>query len=130
MRSISIFLAACAVLIITAQHSGKSQTTENILVGYLVDKGCAMTIMENSKEKIELKAQRHTRECNIDEACAAQGYGLIVDGVLYLLDDAGNKMALTYCKSLNQKDNIRVTVTGIVQGSDSCSGIDQKSKLN
>ena len=116
MRLFSILLAACSVLTLTAPHAGKAQTAEKTLVGYLVDKGCAVTIMKSPKEKIESKARRHTRECDIDEACAAQGYGLIVGGTLYLLDDAGNKMALAYCKSSSQKDNIRVTVKGTLQG--------------
>ena len=72
--------------------------------------------MKSPAEKIESNARRHTRECNIDEACAAQGYGLIVGGTLYLLDAAGNKIALTYCKSINQKDNILVAVAGTVHG--------------
>ena len=120
MRLFSILLAACSVLTLTAPHAGKAQTAEKTLVGYLVDKGCAVTIMKSPKEKIESKARQHTRECDIDEACAARGYGLIVGGAhLYLLDDAGNKMALAYCMSSRQKDNIRVTVKGDLAGGNS-----------
>jgi len=116
MRSLSILFTACAVLTLMARYSGMAQPAEKTLVGYLVDKGCAAAIMKSPKEKIESKAQRHTRECNIDEACSAEGYGLIVGDTLYLLDDAGNHLALTYCKSIHQKDNILVTVTGTVRG--------------
>jgi hypothetical protein len=62
------------------------------------------------------KLASHPRTCAL--ACKGSGYGVWVDhGQKYLkFDAAGNKMIVKELQKSNEKDNLRVNVSGKVQG--------------
>jgi hypothetical protein len=77
--------------------------------GYLIDKMCSASKKDNPKS--------HDRECALSEACQKSGYVVITsDGKLLTLDDKGNQQAIKALKASKKKDDLRVTVTGDVNG--------------
>ena len=58
------------------------------------------------------KAARHTKGCALEEACSAEGYGLVTEGKFYKFDAAGDIKAKQYLKATKKEDNIKVEVTG------------------
>lgn len=85
--------------------------------GYLVDKNCGVQIAKKEKQKAMEMAKKHSVACALDEACMASGYCLVVDGKLFELDGKGNTMAAAYLKRLAKKNEVFVSVTGILEGS-------------
>ena len=58
------------------------------------------------------KAARHTKGCALEEACSAEGYGLVTGGKFYKFDAAGDIKAKQYLKATKKEDNIKVEVIG------------------
>ena len=112
----AVFLILVFVMPVSTKVKNTAKVQKQTITGYLVDMNCASMIVKGAKDKIEKKAKRHTRECNLDEMCAAAGYTVISNGTVVRLNDAGNTMALAYCKSIAKKDNIRVDVVGVLSG--------------
>ena len=110
---------AIVVLLASLAPQAAAQRTRTpaaaAITGYLVDMACAQRIMKAPADKIERKAARHPRACNIDSDCAARGFALISGGTLYTLDAKGNGLALAYCTSITQEDNILVAVHGTIK---------------
>lgn len=69
----------------------------------------------NCSRKVAANPDAHTRACAL--ACARSGYGILTSDHQYLkFDAAGNKEILAELKNSNEKDHLRVNVTGEVQG--------------
>ncbi|HUL14847.1 MAG TPA: hypothetical protein VLV88_02530 [Terriglobales bacterium] len=65
--------------------------------------------------KFAKDADTHPRACAIK--CATSGYGIFTqDGKYLKFDQKGNKEVLAELKSSDQKDHLRVDVTGDVEG--------------
>ena len=60
---------------------------ENKWHGYVVDAMCAKTILK--KDNIMERAAKHTKDCALEDACSATGYGLFYDNKYYKFDEAG-----------------------------------------
>ncbi len=84
--------------------------------GYLVDQMCGKNMPKAGAEKAMQKAKRHTRECALEDDCAASGYGLVSGGKFYPFNDAGSKMAADYLKNTKKKSDIEVNVVGTMDG--------------
>ena len=110
----ALLLIAMSMNPISAKLKSTGKSEKRTITGYLVDMNCASAFMKGAPNKIEQKAKAHTLACNLDDMCAAAGYAVISNGVLYTLDGAGNTLALKYCKSISKKDNIKVEVVGTV----------------
>ncbi len=81
-----------------------AETWENVS---LADKACS--------EKFKGKLDEHPKACA--EKCAKNGLGIITqEGKFLKLDEAGNKQAISALKSSDQKDHVRVDVTGEQEG--------------
>jgi hypothetical protein len=59
--------------------------------GYIVDAMCANNMLK--KGNAMEKAAKHTKECALEEACAASGFGVFSDGKYYKFDEKGDKLA-------------------------------------
>jgi hypothetical protein len=62
-------------------------------------------------------AAMHTRDCALMADCAGSGYGVITaDGKYLTFDEAGNEKAQQALKGTKKKNNLRVQVTGDIEG--------------
>ncbi len=81
--------------------------------GVLMDKMCSAKALKDGQKA----AAMHTRECAMMPNCASSGYGVFTaDGKYLTFDAAGNEKAEQALKRTKKKDNLRVQVTGDVEG--------------
>jgi hypothetical protein len=108
---ITIFFTA----LVAAQEKMKTkekQTKSHSTVGYLVDKMCGEKMVMVDIKKSDAIAARHTKDCALDEACSAEGYGLVTGGKFYKFVASGDIKAKEYLKATKKEDNIKVEVIG------------------
>jgi hypothetical protein len=97
-------VSALVVLGLAMPLAALAETWENVS---LADKKCA--------EKFKGHVDDHPKACA--EKCAKTGLGIITpDGQWMKLDAAGNKQAAAALKKTDQKDHIRVNVSGDKKG--------------
>lgn len=94
--------------------------------GILLDKDCSSKVEETittgapdgpSIEGGMLAAEAHTRECLRAPACEKSGYGVYTSDQKFLqFDAAGNRKAVEALKLSKRETDIRVQVTGEIQG--------------
>ena len=112
----NIVIALIAILFhapIAAQEKlMEKQTKSHPMIGYLVDKMCGERMIMTDIKKSDAKAARHTKECALDEACSAEGYGLVTSGTFYKFDDSGDVKAKEFLKATKKEHNIKVEVVG------------------
>jgi hypothetical protein len=78
-----------------------------------MDKMCSMKAMKEGQQA----AHMHTRDCALMPDCQKSGYGVFpADAKFISLDDAGNAKALAALKTSKKKEDLKVRVTGGVQG--------------
>jgi hypothetical protein len=93
-------VSALMVVGLSLPFAALAETWENVS---LADKTCA--------EKFKGHVDDHPKACA--EKCAKNGLGIVTqDGKWMKLDAAGNKQAQAALKKTDQKDHIRVNVTG------------------
>ena len=62
-------------------------------------------------------AEAHTRECALMPACQKSGYGIFTNDNKFLkFDPAGSRKALAAIKASKKEDDLKVQVTGEIQG--------------
>jgi hypothetical protein len=93
-----------------AKDEGKTVTMK----GYVVDAMCAKGIAK--KENMMEKAAAHTRECALEDACSASGYGVFSEGKWFKFDDAGDAQAKALLENTKKEKGIAVEVSGTMQG--------------
>ena len=86
------------------------------MVGFLVDQNCGKGMVMDDVKKSDAKAARHTKECALDEACSAAGYGLVTGGKFYKFDTLGNRKAKEYLTATTKENNIKVEVIATMNG--------------
>jgi hypothetical protein len=80
--------------------------------GYLLDKSCA-----DEDGKKPGFAAKHQKSCLQMKVCAQSGYGVMTEDLKYLtFDKNGNTMAAKLIPGLKKTDDIKISVTGDVQG--------------
>ncbi len=94
--------------------------------GVLLDKDCSSKAEESissgtpdgpSIEGGMLAAEAHTRECLRAPACEKSGYGVYTSDRKFLpFDAAGNRKAIEALKVSKRETDIRVEVTGQIEG--------------
>lgn len=83
------------------------------LQGVIADWACVKPMVKNGREKV----LKDNRNCSLMTNYSRDGYGLItVDRKFYRLDDAGRAWALKLLKDTPDKDNLKVVVSGDVDG--------------
>jgi hypothetical protein len=81
--------------------------------GVLMDRMCSMKAMKEGQQA----AHMHTRDCALMPDCQKSGYGVFTaDGKFISLDDAGNAKAVAALKASKKKEDLKVQVTGDMQG--------------
>ncbi len=81
--------------------------------GVIADWNCTAAMVRDGREK----TLKRKRACSLMKNFNRSGYGLITDDKkFYRLDDNGNKQARLLLKNSPDKDNLRVIVTGEVEG--------------
>jgi hypothetical protein len=81
--------------------------------GVLMDKMCSMKAAKEGQKA----ATMHTRQCALMPDCEKSGYGVFtVDNKYFTLDAAGNEQASAALKTSKKKDNLKVKVTGEING--------------
>jgi len=107
----SVFISAQDKMNISVAHN-KSHS----MIGYLVDQNCGKRMVMDDVKKSDAKAAKHTKDCALEETCKASGFGIVTGGKFYRFDDAGNKKAIEYLGTTKKEDNIKVEVTGAMNG--------------
>ncbi len=103
-------LLLLAVLFFGISQLSFAQASDTTLVGHLTDVKCGQTF------KSADDAKNHTKSCALMPACAKSGYALFVDGKLIKFDAQGSKTAKKFLKSLKTERDIKVKVTGKLNG--------------
>ncbi len=86
-----------------------------MLHGYVVDQMCAKNMAKKSNP-MELAA-KHTKECALEEACAASGFGLFYEnGKWVKFDENGDKLAKAMIESSKKDKDLMADVTGEMSG--------------
>jgi hypothetical protein len=108
-----ILITIFSLALIVAQGKVKERQTKSYsMAGYLVDKMCGEKMVMIDVKKSDAKAARHTKDCALEEACSAEGYGLVTGGKFYKFDVSGDLKAKEYLKTITKENNIKVEVTG------------------
>jgi hypothetical protein len=103
MRFFLILLAA------TALNALAPDTT---VKGHLVDISCSSDLGQQPGW-----GARHSRKCLLMLPCAQSGYGVLTeDKQVIKFDDKGNEQAKKFLEGITKPNDIRVTVTGSVDG--------------
>ena len=113
MKALAMVLLAMLIAVPgTAQDEKKEAKTH--LTGYVVDAMCAkgMAKKDNPMEKAEL----HTKQCALEEGCAASGFGVFSDGKWYKFDEKGDMAAIELIKASKAEKAIMVEVAGEMKG--------------
>ena len=81
--------------------------------GVLADWACVKSMVQDGRAKV----LKRNSACSLNKNYSREAYGLITDDKRYFkLDDAGRDWALKLLKDTGDKDNLRVIVTGDVEG--------------
>ncbi len=81
--------------------------------GVLMDKMCSMKAAKEGQKA----ATMHTRHCAMMPDCEKSGYGIFTADNKYLVfDSAGNERASAAMKASKKKDNLKVKVSGEIDG--------------
>lgn len=83
------------------------------LQGLIVDWKCAKRMIQNGREK----TFRNDQNCRLMKNYNRPQYGLVTDDKkFYRLDDPGNHRILELLQNTPDKDNLKVVVTGEIDG--------------
>jgi hypothetical protein len=81
--------------------------------GVVIDRDCADDILKHGRQII----LKQRRDCSLMKRYVRDGYGILTDDrKFYKFDDAGNKKALQLLKNVPHKDNLKVIVSGDIDG--------------
>jgi hypothetical protein len=90
--------------------------------GVLIDQMCSSKadVRIVSGPRLEggmIVAEAHTRQCALMPACQRSGYGVFTyDNKFLKFDAAGSRKALAALKASKKEDDLKVEVTGVVEG--------------
>ena len=84
-------IALCAILLSAVLTVSAQDAKPATLKGYVVDQMCAGKMV--SKSNATEKAPGHTKECALNDQCAASGYGIFSGGKYYKFDEKGSATA-------------------------------------
>ncbi|HYX52095.1 MAG TPA: hypothetical protein VE783_01505 [Candidatus Limnocylindrales bacterium] len=100
------------VLVLFAFFAIGAFAADSTVSGYLVDLACAAE--DGQKADFGLK---HKKSCLEMDECAKSGYGVLTsDKKVVKFDKAGNEQAKKFIADLKKGSDIKVNVTGSVNG--------------
>ena len=113
MKTLAVALLA---ILIAAPGSAQDEmkSTKTQVSGYVVDAMCAKGMAK--KDKPMEAAAMHTKQCALEEECAASGFGVFSDGKWYKFDEKGDVMASELIKASKTEKGIMVKAEGEMKG--------------
>jgi hypothetical protein len=117
--SVSVRLSLCVPALL-ASFAGVACAAQ--VQGILIDQMCSSKaeVRIVSGPRLEggmIVAEAHTRECALMPACQKSGYGVFTyDNKFLKFDEAGSRKALAALKASKKEDDLKVEVTGEIQG--------------
>lgn len=99
------------------EKTAKIEKMEHTMAGYLIDHACATKMEKAGPKKAMEKARNHTKDCALQPACKASGYGLMSHGKFFKFDEKGNKLAASYLDKTKKEKDLWVDVKGWMDGS-------------
>jgi hypothetical protein len=115
--SVRLILCAPAVLAGFAAVASAAQV-QGILIDEMCSSKAEVRIVSGPRlEGGMIVAEAHTRECALMPACQKSGYGIFTyDNKFLKFDEAGSRKALAALRASKKEDNLKVEVTGEIQG--------------
>ncbi|HEV3038517.1 MAG TPA: hypothetical protein VHA33_12145 [Candidatus Angelobacter sp.] len=99
-------------LLLLAAASLSAFAADTTVKGYLVDIACSSDLGDRPGF-----GARHSKKCLQMLPCAQSGYGVLTeDKHVIKFDDKGNEQAKKFIESITKTNDIRVNVTGSVDG--------------
>lgn len=105
MKSMLLFAAAALIAGASLATATGTETRE----GYVMPTACQSREAEGGPEA-------HTTKCALELQCVVTGYGLLIDGKFFELDDEGDQLALKYFQETKKEDHHLVKVVGDFSG--------------
>jgi hypothetical protein len=106
----SLLGALVVVVGLTIPAAGQSNPQK--FTGHLVDAVCA-----GNHATEPGYAEKHDKACNLMDGCIKSGYSLILaDHKVLKFDPKGAEQALAFIKATNKDKDLKVIVTGTVEG--------------
>jgi hypothetical protein len=100
------------VLVLFVAPAITTFAADTVVKGYLLDPSCAADLVKH-----ERSAAGHTKGCLQLADCAKNGYGVLTDDRKFIkFDKKGNEQAKKFIAALAQNKDIKVTVSGEVNG--------------
>jgi hypothetical protein len=109
-----VFVAVCLVAVLACLPAFAQEGAKTTLKGYVVDQMCGKGMVK--KENIEQKAPGHTKECALEDACAASGFGIYSQGKYYTFDEKGSGLAKAAIEKGSRDKGLYFEATGVVKG--------------
>jgi hypothetical protein len=101
------------LLILFAAATLSAFAADTMVKGHLVDISCSSDLGDRPGW-----GAKHSRKCLQMLPCEKSGYGVLTeDKQVIKFDDKGNEQAKKFIESITKPNDIRVTVTGSVDGS-------------
>jgi hypothetical protein len=116
-------LALAMVMLVAVTSFGQEKKAEAkkpeakglALHGYVVDHMCAKTMAKKGDPMT--RAAKHTKECALEEACAASGYGMFYDNGKWIkFDENGDKLAKVMFEKSEKTSDFMADVKGEMSG--------------
>ncbi len=115
----SVRLSVClpALLATSAALAAAAQVQGVLIDGMCSSKAEVRIVSGPRLEGGMIVAEAHTRECALMPACQKSGYGVFTYENKFLkFDEAGSRKALAAIKASKKEDDLKVEVTGEIQG--------------
>jgi hypothetical protein len=109
----------CAPLLVAGLAGVASAAqVEGILIDAMCSSKAEVHIVSGPRlEGGMIVAEAHTRQCALMPECEKSGYGVFTYDNKYLkFDPAGSRKALALLRATKKEDNLKVEVTGDIQG--------------
>ena len=115
--SVRLSLCIPAMLAVFAAVASAAQV-KGILMDQMCSSKAEVRIVSGPRlEGGMIVAEAHTRECALMPACEKSGYGVYTyDNKFLKFDPAGSRKALAALKASKKEDDLKVEVTGEIQG--------------
>jgi hypothetical protein len=115
--SVRLYLCAPALLASFAALASAAQVQGILIDGMCSSKAEVRIVSGPRLEGGMIVAEAHTRECALMPACQKSGYGVFTyDNKFLKFDEAGSRKALAALKASKKEDDLKVEVTGEIQG--------------
>ena len=112
MRIHRLTAFAAGAIIALSAFIARAQSRPQTFEGYLVDGVCA-----GNHATEPGYAEKHDKACNLMDGCIKSGYSLILaDHKVLKFDPKGAEQALAFIKATNKDKDLKVVVTGTVEG--------------